>query len=432
MRHFPVLVFLLAVPLSAAESHYPLWDNHESVADYAKRVNLPPTRTLALGDNVKMELVLIPAGKFMMGTPEPTPVDEEAFLKKIIIGKALLASSVGALLVMLIAVSILSVRTRQRPKFSLLRLLMITIAAGGCVLSGLHWQQAANDLRAAQLEYSAAEARFRVANNNEKPAHPVTFSVPFYMGTYDVTQAQYQAVNGTNPSQFNGKDNPVENVSWDDAQAFCEKLTERTKQTVRLPSEVEWEYSCRAGTTTAYNSGDTESDLGRVAWYNGNSKNTTHPVGQKEANAFGLYDMHGNVWQWCQDSICDMSHVRGGSWINLSISCRSATRSLRDQNYRGYFIGFRVVVPAISEPWPATGGARIALSLPKGSTRNSVQGQRPAAIPAWGNAPGKCPVTHLGLKARPIAVKTAVMFSANFNGSIRIDSGASIFRNVNL
>ena len=126
--------------------------------------------------------------------------------------------------------------------------------------------------------------------------------MPFYMGKFAVTQGHYQAVTGQNPSQFKGRDNPVETVSWNDAQAFCKKLTSKQIQAVRLPTEAEWEFACRAGTRTRYYSGDTEADLALVAWYSAkNSKGTTHPVGQKEANTFGLYDMHGNVWQWCQD-----------------------------------------------------------------------------------------------------------------------------------
>jgi formylglycine-generating enzyme required for sulfatase activity len=106
---------------------------------------------------------------------------------------------------------------------------------------------------------------------------------PFYMGKYDITQEQYQQLIGKNPSNLKGKDNPVENVSWDDAQAFCKKLSELTNQGVRLPTEAEWEYSCRAGTATTYYSGDDNKDLDRVAWYSANSKSATHPVGAERA-----------------------------------------------------------------------------------------------------------------------------------------------------
>ncbi len=356
--------------VNCAEPQYPLWDGHESVADYAKRVNLPPTKTLDLGNGVKLELVLIPAGKFMMGTPPPTPVDETGFSKKIARGQFGLAVSGGALLVLLGFVLVQAIRKRRRPQVSLGLLLLVTVATGGCVLSGLHWRQSANGLQAARLEYTAAEARFKSADEREKPAHTVTLTQPVYIGKYDVTQEHYQAVIGTNPSQFKGKDNPVEMVSWDDTQVFCKKLTEQTKQTVRLPTEAEWEYSCRAGTTTAYHSGDAEADLGRVAWYDGNSKNTTHPVGQKEPNKFGLYDMHGNVWQWCQD-LWDENYyaksstenpqgpdhgaarlLRGGSWGYSPLYCRSASRFGNGPDYRSYNFGFRVVVvvPAFRTP----------------------------------------------------------------------------------
>jgi len=369
-------LFFLAVAgsLSAGEgpasSAYPLWDGHESVAEYAKKVNLPPTKTLDLGNGVNIELVLIPAGKFIMGTPRPEPVGEEAFYIRIFTGQTLLAVGSGVLLVLLAFMVTKAIRKRQRPKFSLLRLVAMTLMAGVALMGGLHWRQSVRSLENAQEEYPAAQERFRHADSNEKPAHPVTITKPFYMGKFAVTQEQYQQVTGQNPSEFKGKDNPVETVSWDDAQAFCKKVTEQTKQTVRLPTEAEWEFSCRAGTTTAYYSGDTEPDLARVAWYADNSKNTTHPVGQKEPNAFGLYDMHGNVYQACQDwydsdyygeSVAenpqgpppDTDHIlRGGSWRNSPTWCRSAKRTLTGgPGYSSDNEGFRVVVePAFKGP----------------------------------------------------------------------------------
>jgi formylglycine-generating enzyme required for sulfatase activity len=370
MRVLPFIFLTVAGSLAAGEpgtAAYPLWDGSESVSDYARRVNLPPTQTLELGNNVTLELVLIPAGQFVMGTPEPPPVDEGAFRKKIFTGQALLAASAGALLIMLIAVAIRAIRQKRRPQVSLGLLLLVTLAAGGCVLSGLHWRQSARGVIEARLEYTAATARYDAAYAEEKPAHPVTLTKPFYMGKFVVTQDQYQAVAGANPSLVKGHDFPVETVSWNDAQAFCERVTEHTKQTVRLPTEAEWEFACRAGTTTAYSSGDTETDLARAAWYDGNSKGATHPVGQKEPNAFALYDMHGNVWQWCQDfyrvdyysmpATDDPAgpeggsehSLRGGAWYRLPRGCRSALRGRDVPGDRDYRFGFRVVAEAATK-----------------------------------------------------------------------------------
>ncbi|BAF36128.1 hypothetical protein [Microcystis phage LMM01] len=162
----------------------------------------------------------------------------------------------------------------------------------------------------------------------------------FRIGKYPVTQIQYQAVMGANPSYFQGNpQNPVENVSWNDAQAFCQKLSKATGKQYRLPTEAEWEYACRAGTTTEYYFGDDYRQLGDYAWYFDNSQGTTHPVGLKLPNAWGLYDMHGNVWEWCQNSC-----VRGGSWGISSNLCRSAIRDhdLYLRGFRDYDIGFRV------------------------------------------------------------------------------------------
>jgi formylglycine-generating enzyme required for sulfatase activity len=136
---------------------------------------------------------------------------------------------------------------------------------------------------------------------DESPQHEVTISKPFYMGVTEVTQAQYEAVMGTNPSEFKGPTNPVESVSWNEATEFCRKLSLKTRRTVRLPTEAEWEYACRAGTNTRFSFGNFDSTLADYGWSSSNSGGTTHPVGQKKPNAWGLYDMHGNVMEWCAD-----------------------------------------------------------------------------------------------------------------------------------
>ena len=339
------ILFAASLPASEPAPTYPLWDNHESVADYAKRVNLPPTKTLDLGNGVKLELVLIPAGKFVMGSPE---------YEKPVIGQTMTGIS-GVILLLVVAVWLIRARrNRKRPQFFMGLMLVMTFVAAIGVWGGVRWNEALK-----HPDYFTAE----------HPAHRVTLTQPFYMGKYDVTQEQYQGVIGTNPSNFPGKDNPVEVVSWDDAQAFCKKVTEQTKDGVRLPTEAEWEYACRAGTTTDFYSGDMDSDLDRVAWYAANSKRTPHPVGRKEPNTFGLYDMHGNVWQWCLDLWDENYYVksptenplgpdhgaarvmRGGSWRYIPVGCRSARRDWLDPDRRSYLIGFRVVVvPAYRTP----------------------------------------------------------------------------------
>src|SRR5262249_24141391 len=138
---------------------------------------------------------------------------------------------------------------------------------------------------------------------DERPVHTVRISQPFYLGQYAVTQGQWQAVMGSNPSQFTGDPNrPVETVSWEDVQEFIRRLHAREGgATYRLPTEAEWEYAARAGSTTAYGFGDDPRQLSEYAWYSENAGRQTHPVGQLKPNAWGLYDMHGNVWEWVQD-----------------------------------------------------------------------------------------------------------------------------------
>jgi formylglycine-generating enzyme required for sulfatase activity len=211
------------------------------------------------------------------------------------------------------------------------------------------------------------------ADSEEYPQHQVTLK-SFYMGKYPVTQAQWQAIMGNNPSYFKGEKRPVENVTWEDAKVFCDRLSQRTGQTFRLPSEAEWEYACRAGTTTPFYFGETITP--DLVNYDGNYpygeapkgkyRKETTPVGSFRPNAFGLYDMHGNVWEWCEDvwhenykgaptdgSVWetggDHSYrlLRGGSWSTLAVWCRAAHRYLLSPDYRYNRIGLRVVLCAV-------------------------------------------------------------------------------------
>ena len=206
---------------------------------------------------------------------------------------------------------------------------------------------------------------FMMGSNDYDSEKPIQVTLKaFKISKYPITQKQYQAVMRKNPSNFQGDVNcPVENLSWHDAVAFCQKLSQMTGQKVKLPSEAQWEYACRAGSKTKYCFGDNADQLGNYAWYNKNSESKTHPVGEKSPNAWGLHDMHGNVWEWCEDvwhsnysgapndgtawlngGEQNKRALRGGSWNLIGIYCRSAYRGRNEADSEDYSIGFRVVV----------------------------------------------------------------------------------------
>jgi formylglycine-generating enzyme required for sulfatase activity len=218
------------------------------------------------------------------------------------------------------------------------------------------------------------------AHNDERPQHEVVISRPFYMAVHEVTQSQWEVIMGSNPytmkrtssswdgllsqpGRFIAPAKPA-TVSWNDAQEFIRRLNEREgHERYRLPTEAEWEYAARAGSTTAYSFGDDAAFLGRYAWYGEDLvTGSTHPVGQKAPNPWGLYDVHGNVWEWVQDwyagdyysisPVVDPSGprsgservVRGGSWHQTADGWRSAFRKKYPPDYRGISIGFRLVL----------------------------------------------------------------------------------------
>jgi formylglycine-generating enzyme required for sulfatase activity len=219
------------------------------------------------------------------------------------------------------------------------------------------------------------------AKPDEKPQHRVRITRPFYLGIHEVTQGQYRAVTSEAPSHFKGsKDLPVETVSWLNAINYCNALSRKEGLTpfyrvqgetvevpdwnepgYRLPTEAEWEYACRAGSTTRYSFGEHVAGLRAFAWYEGNVGGRTHPVGHKSPNAWGLYDMHGNVWEWCWDgyeadyykkpssaadplgpSQATSQVFRGGSWYVNSRFARSAFREGSAPVYRDFSLGFRL------------------------------------------------------------------------------------------
>ncbi|MBO7524632.1 MAG: formylglycine-generating enzyme family protein, partial [Verrucomicrobia bacterium] len=228
-------------------------------------------------------------------------------------------------------------------------------------------------------KFTMGSPKDELGRDSNETQHEVTLTQGYWLGKYEVTQAQYEAVTGSNPSEFIGADLPVEDVSWYEARAFCVKLTEIERAAGRLPegyeytlpTEAQWEYVCRAGMATALNSGKNLSDknecpeMDEVGWYRYNSGDKTHPVGQKKMNAWGLYDMHGNVEEWCQDWAKDYPAgdatdptgpetgtyriVRGGGWNEDARYCRSASRDISEPDSFWPGTGFRVALAPVPE-----------------------------------------------------------------------------------
>jgi formylglycine-generating enzyme required for sulfatase activity len=197
--------------------------------------------------------------------------------------------------------------------------------------------------------------------DHEGPQRRVTIGKPFYMGVTEVTQAQYERLMGKNPSKFKNPAGPVEQVSWKDAAAFCTALSRKTGRTVQLPTEAQWEYAYRAGTKSRFSFGDADKDLPTGAWYSNTSGGKPHSVGGKKPNAWGLHDMHGNVWEWCADWYADsyanaetldpkgpdsgkLRIIRGAAFCDNSYRCRAAARGSHDPSKKWNTIGFRVVI----------------------------------------------------------------------------------------
>jgi formylglycine-generating enzyme required for sulfatase activity len=192
---------------------------------------------------------------------------------------------------------------------------------------------------------------------DDKPAHSVTVS-SFSIGKCEITLAEWKAIMGNNPSKFQGDDLPVERVTWEEAQEFISRLNKATGKKYRLPTEAEWEYAARGGKKSRYYKYSGSNNIDEVAWYIGNSGNRTHPVGTKKANELGIYDMTGNVWEWCNDwfeyygssaqtnpigsSSGPHRVLRGGSWISKATSCHVSFRSYISPDARDSYRGFRI------------------------------------------------------------------------------------------
>lgn len=196
------------------------------------------------------------------------------------------------------------------------------------------------------------------SRTNEQPVQRVNINQAFYLGKYEVTQKQYEKVVGTNPSSHKGEELPVYGLTVSEALDFCRKLSEKTGLDVTLPTEAQWEYACRSGSSTRFNLGDSQEDLWRSGWYSDNSDAQPHPVGQKEPNNWGLYDMHGNVTEICRDLISSYeflspvdpigvvddarSAMRGGGYMHDMAFCRSASRLVSTPRFGG--AGLRILL----------------------------------------------------------------------------------------
>ncbi len=201
---------------------------------------------------------------------------------------------------------------------------------------------------------------------DETPQHRVTLTHAYYLGKHEVTQEQWTKLMGDNPSHFKGATLPVDTVSWNDCQHFLSRLREKTGRACSLPTEAQWEYACRAGTTTKWNFGDTDAAVAEHAWTESNSGGTTHPVGQKKPNAWGLHDLQGNLGEWCADWYANpypkgdatdplgpatgpSRVVRGGAWGDHPNNARPAYRNCNGSDGAHDGIGFRCMLPVDDE-----------------------------------------------------------------------------------
>lgn len=329
---------------------YPYWDKKESVESYAKRAGLPPEIAFDLGGGVRLEMVLIPAGKAELGTPEP---DRPAA-----VWRGSLAFLCGVLAFALtILGSVLHARCNNtRVQFSLRWLLLMASAASMALIGALHWRE----LEQRNLLYAKQLQLWRDA-----AARTEEFDAPFYLARYETTNAQVNRLMRRMPGFYSlpASDPHLPNyprawVRLEDATAYCRELfallgvsnSILDRHRFRLPTKKEWEYACRAGRNTIYSSGDRTEDLDAVAWWSGNSGGHAHAVGQKAPNAFGLYDMHGNVAEWCGRPPATPpfryynQSIRGGSFQDDIMALAAATSLEVEGDISFPALGFRVLL----------------------------------------------------------------------------------------
>lgn len=343
---------------------WPVLQPNESVAEYSWRVGLPEVQTVDLGNSVTLEMRLIPPGKNSIGTPSPVQPqrpDRFLFYMKVIVALALLLIA-GTLF--------LSRRNRTgRPfQIKLVALIFIFLLLAVVLYSCVNWYKVITRYGEETVRYQADKARFSVSETNERPSKIIVVDKPFYISATEVTQEQFYEVTGMTPPylfQSNWGKLPITWLSetpkaGQDIQVFLKNLTVRTHLDFRLPSEGEWEFSCRAGSIGNYYSGDSESDLAKVGWYTGNTgtKVGLSPVGLLPPNKFGLHDMHGNANEICETyfalhSLVETSQkenylmARGGSWVDEAHYCRSASRRTTNT---ATVLGLRLVLEVPRNP----------------------------------------------------------------------------------
>ena len=257
-----------------------------------------------------------------------------------------------------LAEEIRSIESRQ-PSFSSEKTTVNGEPAERFTVNGVTFTMVA--VKGGTFKMGATKEQGSDADSDEKPAHSMTLS-DYYIGQTEVTQALWQAVMGSNPSNWKGDNLPVETVSWNDCQQFIEKLNQLTGRKFRLPTEAEWEYAARGGNKSRGYKYAGSNDIGSVAWYSDNSASKTHPVGQKQANVLGIYDMAGNVLEWCQDwfdsgyygkspstNPCNNTSAssrvnRGGSWYGNARYCRVSHRNYDNPDRRDNHLGLRLAL----------------------------------------------------------------------------------------
>jgi hypothetical protein len=325
----------IALIFGACFAGYPGWPSENTAP------NTGPTR-IEIEKGVFLDLVYVHGGSFVRGLDCPDEIDGNWYLARTRLGQLTLLSVLVVFVAVFVHAAYKRFWTRQRFQYSLGALIAsVAIAALG-LWGGCYWYQTESALQHAKDEREKSLSRFLLsgAGNSGEPAIYVR---PFRMANAEITQEQFDAVMGYNPATFRGGKNPVESILIEEALQFCGRLSTKAGITVRLPTEDEWEFACRAGSDWLYYIGDTKKELSAVAWWAENSNGVTHPVCHKQPNANGIFDLLGNVWEVCLDR-GGIAVPRGGSYCDAD--ARSVTVFSRNNwtdDLKADNIGFRIV-----------------------------------------------------------------------------------------